>query len=358
MSVRLQRPGTVAVLALLVLLLCAQPATAAPDAASLLTLRIDAVTPDVVTTSSEPTVTVAATVTNVGHRTVRNVAARLEHGPALTSSGALRSSLSVGGQFTPVGDFISVAPELDRGQTAGFTVRVPLRANGQPSLGIDVPGVYPMLATVDGTPEDDQPTRLDEARFLLPVTGVPPDPSNNTGNALADATPPDTTKPVALTLLWPLGDKPRLAPGVPGGTTPVRLMNDDLAVSLAAGGRLDTLLGAADFATSPAVDPGGDVGRALCLAVDPDLLVTVNAMTAGYVVADAGDRGHEGGGGDKEAAELEGREEDQQRSQVQDQASHLRIHVGTPALSTPLRARAKACASKACRSSSPSPTPR
>jgi hypothetical protein len=58
-------------------------------------------------------------------------------------------------------------------------------------------------------------------------------------------------------------------------------------VSLAAGGRLDSLLGAADFATSPAVDPGGDVGRALCLAVDPDLLVTVNAMTAGYVVADA-----------------------------------------------------------------------
>ena len=90
-------------------------------------------------------------------------------------------------------------------------------------------------------------------------------------------------------MLWPLADRPRLAPGVPGGTTPVRLMNDDLAVSLAAGGRLDTLLGAADFATSPAVDPGGDVGRALCLAVDPDLLVTVNAMTAGYVVADAPD---------------------------------------------------------------------
>ena len=29
----------------------------------------------------------------------------------------------------------------------------------------------------------------------------------------------------------------------------------------------------------------------LCLAVDPDLLVTVNAMTAGYVVNDAPDAG-------------------------------------------------------------------
>jgi hypothetical protein len=107
---------------------------------------------------------------------------------------------------------------------------------------------------------------------------------------LADVVAPDTTKPVGVTLLWPLADKPRLAPGVPGGTTPVRLMNDDLAVSLAPGGRLETLLAAAEFATSPgAVDPGAGIDRALCLAVDPDLLVTVNAMTAGYVVADAPD---------------------------------------------------------------------
>ncbi len=301
MSVRLQRPGITAILALLVLLLCAPPVDAAPDAASLLTLRIDNVTPDVVTTSSEPTVTVTATVTNVGDRTVRDVSARLEHGPAVSTSGALRTSLYVGGQFAPVGDFVSVAPRLDRGQTAGFTVRVPLRAVEKPSLEIDAPGVYPMLATVDGTPEDDEPTRLDEARFLLPVTGVPPDPSNNTGNAVADATAPDTTKPVAVTLLWPLADKPRLAPGVPGGVTPVRLMNDDLAVSLAPGGRLDSLLGAAEFATSPGgIDPAAGVDRALCLAIDPDLVVTVNAMTGGYVVADApnglGTAAHPGAG--------------------------------------------------------------
>ena len=62
-----------------------------------------------------------------------------------------------------------------------------------------------------------------------------------------------------MTMLWPLADRPRLAAGAPGGTTPVRLIDDDLATSLAAGGRLDTLLAAVDFATSPAVDPGGDV---------------------------------------------------------------------------------------------------
>ena len=90
---------------------------------------------------------------------------------------------------------------------------------------------------------------------------------------------PDTSKPVPVTMLWPLADRPRLAPGVPGGTIPVRLIDDELATSLATGGRLDVLLSAAEFATSHDVDPDGAVGRALCLAVDPDLLVTVNAMT-------------------------------------------------------------------------------
>ena len=66
----------------------------------------------------------------------------------------------------------------------------------------------------------------------------------------------------------------------------MRLIDDDLAVSLAPGGRLDTLLAAVDFATGPSVDPGGSLNGALCLAVDPDLLVTVNAMSAGYVVSD------------------------------------------------------------------------
>ena len=120
----LRLPGIAAILALLALL-CAPPIAAAPDPAALLTVRIDSVTPDVVTTSSEPTVTVTATVTNVGDQIVRDVAARLEHGPAVTSSSGLRTSLYVGGQFEPVGDFVSVTTQLERGQTAGFSFTVP-----------------------------------------------------------------------------------------------------------------------------------------------------------------------------------------------------------------------------------------
>lgn len=276
------------------LLPAAVPLSASGDPAGspLLTIRVDRVTPDVVTTSSEPTVTVSGMVTNTGDRPVREVAARIEHAPPVSNSAGLRTGLDSGtGQFRPAGEFVSVSTELGRGQAAEFSITVPLRGGPQPvSLDIAEPGVYPILATVDGIPDGGGPARLGEDRFMLPVTGVPADPLNPSGNTLNDVVAPDTARPIAVTMLWPLGGKPRLVPGYPGGTTPVRLMNDDLAVSLAGGGRLDTLLAAAEFATSPgAIDPAAGLDRALCLAIDPDLLVTVNAMTGGYVVSESPD---------------------------------------------------------------------
>ncbi|OBF57277.1 hypothetical protein A5756_09900 [Mycobacterium sp. 852002-53434_SCH5985345] len=254
-----------------------------PGVTPFVRVRIDQVTPDVVTTSSQPIVTVSGMVTNIGDRPVRDVMVRLEHAGAVTASTGLRTTLD--GEtdgYQPAADFLTVAPELQRGQEAGFTLSAPLRSLTKQSLGVEKPGIYPVLVNVNGTPDYGAPARLDNARFLLPVVGVPPDQGSDLGSAVA----PDTSKPVWITMLWPLADRPRLAPGVPGGTIPVRLVDDDLATSLASGGRLDILLSAAEVATSHDVDPDGAVGRALCLAVDPDLLVTVNAMTAGYVVTD------------------------------------------------------------------------
>jgi hypothetical protein len=266
----------------------AMPRAAAgePGETPFVRVRIDQVTPDVVTTTSQPVATVSGTVTNIGDRPVRDVMVRLEHAPAVADSASLRTSLDGStDQYHPAADFLTVAPELQRGQEAAFTLSAPLRSLTTSSLGIDKPGIYPVLVNVNGTPDYGAPARLDNARFLLPVVGVPPDNAGDLDSAVA----PDTSKPVWITMLWPLADRPRLAPGVPGGAIPVRLVDDDLATSLATGGRLDILLSAAEAATSHDVDPDGAVGRALCLAVDPDLLVTVNAMTGGYVVSNSPD---------------------------------------------------------------------
>ena len=263
-----------------------------PGSTSFLSVRIDRVTPDVVTTTSEPTVTVTGTVRNVGDRPVRDVMVRLEDATAVPSSAGLRTNLAGNvDQFAPVAEFVTLAPELARGRAVPFTLSYPLRSAERPSLGIAEPGVYPVMVNVNGTPDYGEPARLDAARFLLPVLGVPRDPATDTADTLAAVVPPDTSKPVGLSLLWPIADRPRLAPGAPGGTTPVRLIDDDLATSLATGGRLDTLLSAVEFATGPQVDPDGHLSLSTCLAVDPDLLVTVNAMTGGYVVNDGPDAG-------------------------------------------------------------------
>lgn len=270
----------------------AQPATQSSPL-PFLTVQIDGITPDVVTTTSDPMVTVTGTIRNVGDRAVRDVVVRLERAGPVASSTALRTDLAGNvDQFQPVADFITIAPEMARGQIVPFRLAYPLRSTERPSLDVTEPGIYPVMVNVNGTPDYGAPARLDDSRFLLPVLGVPPDEQTDAAtDTVTSAVPPDTTRPVGMTVFWPLADRPRLAAGAPGGTTPVRLIDDDLAVSLAPGGRLDSLLAAADFATSPQVDPGGEITDALCLAVDPDLLVTVNAMTGGYVVNDAADAG-------------------------------------------------------------------
>ncbi|MGB3482739.1 MAG: hypothetical protein WBB07_11070 [Mycobacterium sp.] len=282
-------------LALLVLP-AALPRAAAGDPGDkpFLLISMDRITPESVTTTGDPTVTVSGTVTNVGDRPVRDIVTRLERAPAVENSAQLRTDLDgTNDQFIPVGQFITISEELQEGQAAPFTLSYPLRSDTEPALGIDAPGVYPLLVNVNGTPDYGAPARLDDARFLLPVLGLPAGgddaavDTSDTGD-VGGIVAPDTSRPVPVTMLWPLADRPQLAPGVPGGTSPVRLTDDSLARSLSAGGRLDTLLSAAEFATGPTVDPGGEVTRALCLAVDPDLLVTVNAMTSGYVVTGNG----------------------------------------------------------------------
>ncbi|MFC9786737.1 glycoprotein [Rhodococcus sp. NPDC127528] len=264
-------------------------ATTGPTQQRFVALSVDTVTPSTVTTSSDPVVTVAGSVTNVGDRPVRDLQVRLQRAPAVSAPNQLRTVLSADQeQFDVIGKFTPVRDRLEVGQSEKFRLSMPLRSTTGASLEITDPGVYPMLVNVNGIPEYGGQARLDDARFLLPVLGVPRDPSSGDPNGPdAAPVPPSTADPVATTLMWPLADKPRLAAGIPGSTDEkVRLVDDDLASSLATGGRLEQLVAAAEFATGEGVDRDHKLADSMCLAIDPDLLITVGNMTAGYLVVD------------------------------------------------------------------------
>ena len=267
---------------------------AAPDTEpDWLALSIDSVTPQSVTTTSDPTVSVTATVTNVGDRPVDEVNVRIQRAPAINAAPQLRTSLTLDQyNFDVAGEFVTVADRIPPGQHKQFTLSMPLRgtpASGAPTLQIAQPGVYPMLLNVNGAPEYGADARLDDARFLLPVLGMPPDPT--AADPLSEgARPvaPSTVAPVATTLLWPLADRPRIVAGNPGSLDqPVILTDDDLATSLALGGRLEQLVSALELAIGPDIDRTRELTDSTCLAIDPDLLLTVSAMTRGYRVVAA-----------------------------------------------------------------------
>ncbi|MCX5044998.1 DUF6049 family protein [Aldersonia sp. NBC_00410] len=259
---------------------------AAPE---FLSLTIDSVAPTTVTAASSPYFVVEATVRNVGDRPVSDVDVRIQRGDAITQASGLRTTLQLDQASFPVaGEFVTVTDHLDVGRSKQFRLTMPLRAGaeGTPDLDIQQPGVYPLLLNVNGTPEYGDAARLDDARFLLPVLGLPPMPTSPDPDATRAVTAP-TAAPVAMTMLWPLADRPRLAAGQPGSLDqPVRLVDDDLATSLAAGGRLDGLVSALEYATGPNSEMGRRLADGICLAVDPDLLVTVRSMTRGYLVTD------------------------------------------------------------------------
>ncbi|MCL2535193.1 MAG: glycoprotein [Nocardiaceae bacterium] len=294
------------------------PVTKSRTQPEFLSLHIDDVTPTTVTTTTDPVVTVTGTVTNTGDRTVTDIGVRLQRAPAVDSSEELRTSLELDqGEFDTVGPFVSVADSLAEGERKQFTLSLPLRSLTGWSLDITEPGVYPLLVNVNGTPEYGGQARLDDARFLLPVLGLPnaagASDSTPQGSASTSPTapvPPDTSNPLAITMLWPLADAPQLAAGIPGSLNEkVRLVDDDLAGSLSKGGRLDQLLGAAEIATGSDMDRDGRLADSMCLAVDPDLLITVSNMAQGYLVvddpADPTGPAHDGVGRDAAAAWLD-----------------------------------------------------
>jgi hypothetical protein len=232
-------------------------------------IDISQVTPEPVTSGQPDAITVSGTLPNVGDRRVSKAEIRVERGPKLDENG-LRTALSKPQAGVKFSDFQPAAPSMAPGQSVPFTINVTLHGQSANSLEVDAPGVYPLLVNVNGVPDFGGLAKIGQATTVLPVLSLPG------GEAIGKP-----TTPAKVSVLWPLSDRPRLAGADTGGNGGPVLTDDDLAGELTAGGRLDGLLAAYEQA------PFG-LTQAICLAIDPDLVTTVQAMSAGYRVQTPG----------------------------------------------------------------------
>jgi len=159
---------------------------------------------------------VAGTLTNIGDKPISTLRVRLKLGGRIDNRTELhrddrdRPPTSLAVEVTPV------LPQLAPGQRTTFDVRTRTR-----DLPLGQPGVYPLDIVARGVFGSDQ----DRADLGLAPTYLP----------WFNGEP---VRPTRVAVLWPLVDRPRAGPRDV-------LVDDDLAASFAARGRLGQLLSAA-----------------------------------------------------------------------------------------------------------------
>jgi len=265
------RAAAAAVAALFVLLstLCGFPAAAQqqqlPAQQPMLRVDVKAMSPRIVT-ESDTTLAITVRVRNIAKVPVRGLAARLQFGTRQETEQQLRKALRgiapVDAQSTP---FQPISDDLQPGESKEFTLVAPLQPGVPNGVVFLEPGVYPLLVNINGTPDGGAEARLAAVNMLLPVRSAPGGQSSSV---------PD--QPLQLSVVWPIAARPRVASHQFDRS--LVLIDDALRGELRPGGRLHSLVAAAQQAKTQGIGDG------VCYGIDPDLIATVQAMTEGYRV--------------------------------------------------------------------------
>lgn len=257
---------------------------------------------------STDTLEMTITVRNSSKEKLSNLELRAQRAdPVDSAAGVATSLLANQGEYPWVGEFIPVDTTIAPGKVQEIRVTVPVGEStgvdadtdsgsadstssadsvALPGLGILNTGVHPVLFNLNGTLGDGDTSFLAGARTTLSIADDDANAEASSGNdgAGADGTNEATATPApGLTVLWPLSSAAVAVPGEVGDApkpSQLYLPDETLATELSAGGRLRGLLDTWRNATNSATQ----MRDATCLAIDPDLLETVDRMQGGYRV--------------------------------------------------------------------------
>lgn len=231
-------------------------------------------------TSDHATATVE--VRNDSPATASELNLRVMWQPTATSASGIRTAqLANYGEYSSGSAAVALPDSVTPGESANFTVSISTDNRTATTADAKVitpqlfePGSHPIMFALSGTvqgPEQQQP-----APQLAAV-------ARTTLHVASDKE--DEQPPSNLTFLWPLAAETNVLGGGMGSAptrAPLYLRNEELAGELGEGGRLRVLLDT----YREAIDgpQGSEIKQASCLAIDPELLDTVERMTGGYRV--------------------------------------------------------------------------
>ncbi|MGO3186015.1 hypothetical protein [Corynebacterium variabile] len=239
---------------------------------------------------------VTVSVTNGSDQTLTGLELRAQHAETVAEpDGVATSLLANQGEYPWAGPFQTLDATVGPGESLDITVRVPVGQSDDwyqtdadatgataddvtlPGLGLSGAGVHPLLFNLNGSLGDADISYLAGARTTLTVTeDTDTDTDNQVDEDSGDSAP-------GLTVLWPLSSASVAVAGQVGDApdpSELYLPDETLAGELSEGGRLRGLLDTWRDAT----DGDTTVKASTCLAIDPDLLETVDRMTDGYRV--------------------------------------------------------------------------
>ena len=232
-------------------------AAAAEEVTRPVRVVVDRLDPRTVTPGA--TIELGVTLVNDGTTTYRDLSMRLQRGDVLRTRAGLDAELDT----AQTDGAAAAAPwrrldfDLAPGESRQFTY-----STTTDELQLTEDGVYPVLVNVNGQGTEGAQERVGELATQL----------------VSQVTEPARQTTVAW--LWPITDRPHRDPAG-------AFVDDDLAASVAEGGRLDRALDVLDRLPRPSPEQPDRRTVPVTLAVDPALLEELAVMAAGpYRVGD------------------------------------------------------------------------